>query len=59
MQCKFNGQETETYVENTDVCFNCTNQDKCPLIRMLQNEKVFLGSNSVLVDKCYLMKQEV
>jgi hypothetical protein len=40
-----------------DLCFNCKNVHKCPLVNALSNELVLIRYSELLVDECELYKK--
>ena len=46
----------EIRTEDTDICFDCKNLYKCPLIQAIQKEYVFMHYSNIEVQECALFK---
>lgn len=59
MYCKINSAGTlEVYPDEEDICYNCCNILKCPLVASLQNEVVILRYEHIEIMKCAMFKKE-
>lgn len=57
MFCTVNNHgNLEVHTDSDDLCFNCKNLYKCPLVQALSNEYVFLHYANVEIKDCALFK---
>ncbi len=47
----------EVHTDSDDLCYNCKNIYKCPLIQALSKEYVFLHYSDVEIKECALFKK--
>lgn len=47
----------EVHTDSDDLCYNCKNIYKCPLIQALSKEYVFLHYSDVEIKECALFKR--
>lgn len=58
MYCLVSNDGTlEVHTNNNDICFNCKNLKKCPLVLALSNEYVFLHYSNIEIRDCALFKR--
>lgn len=57
MQVKLDSNgNTEVEISDSDICYNCLNSSKCPLIGALQKEIVIMRYEYFSIDECPLFK---
>lgn len=52
-----NNGDLEVHTDENDICYNCKNLLKCPLIQALSKEYVFLHYSDVEIKDCGLFKK--
>lgn len=58
MRVKFQGYGSlYVILEDLDLCFDCVNKTKCPLIYTLKDNLTGLRSESIKIDYCRLHKK--
>lgn len=47
----------EVHTDDNDLCFNCKNLYKCPLLQAVSKEYVFLHYSNIEINVCGLFKR--
>lgn len=52
-----NDNDLEVHTDKFDLCFNCKNLYKCPLLQAIQKEYVFMHYSDIEIQECALFKK--